>query len=67
MKKGKQRKNHDYWMFSFYNVYGRKNPFSIYFSQKDERTLTGASLDSQATQLAIVGSIIPSISYNFKF
>lgn len=66
-KNGKKRGNDDYWMFSFYNVYGRKNPFSIYFSQKDERTLSGLVLDSQATQLAIVGSIIPSISYNFKF
>jgi hypothetical protein len=67
MKRGKPRKNHDYWMFSFYNLYGRKNPFSIYFSQQDERTPTGLILDSQATQLAIVGSIIPSVSYNFKF
>jgi hypothetical protein len=67
IKRGKPRKNHDYWMFSFYNIYGRKNPFSIYFSQQDERTPTGLILDSQATQLAIVGSIIPSVSYNFKF
>ena len=67
MKRGKPRKNHDYWMFSFYNIYGRKNPFSIYFSQQDERTPSGLILDSQATQLAIVGSIIPSVSYNFKF
>jgi hypothetical protein len=67
MRRGKKRKNDDYWMFSFYNVYGRKNPFSIYFSQPDDRTATGLTLDSQATQLAIVGSIIPSISYNFKF
>ncbi len=67
IRHGKQRKNHDYWMFSFYNVYSRKNPFSIYFSQKDERSATGLILDSQATQLAIVGSIVPSISYNFKF
>jgi hypothetical protein len=66
-RKGKARKNHDYWMFSFYNVYARKNPFSIYFSQKDERTPTGLVPDSQATQLAIIGTIIPSISYNFKF
>jgi CarboxypepD_reg-like domain/TonB-dependent Receptor Plug Domain len=66
-KRGKERKNQDHWMFSFYNVYARKNPFSIYFSQKDERSPSGLVLDSQATQLAIVGSIIPSVSYNFKF
>jgi hypothetical protein len=67
MKRGHVRKNQDYWMFSFYNVYARKNPFSIYFSQPDKRTATGLTLDSQATQLAIVGTIIPSVSYNFKF
>lgn len=64
---GKLRKNHDYWVLSFYNVYARKNPFSIYFSQADERTVPGQALDSQATQLSIIGSIIPAISYNFKF
>lgn len=66
-KNGKPRKNRDYWVFSVYNVYGRKNPFSIYFSQGDERTPTGLAFGSQATQLAIVGTLIPSISYNFKF
>ena len=67
MKKGKDRKNQDYWVFGIYNLYGRKNPFSVYFSQKDERTASGLVPESQATQLAIVGTFIPSISYNFKF
>jgi len=67
VKRGKDRKNHDYWVFSIYNVYGRKNPFSVYFSQKDERTPSGLVPDAQATQLAIVGTLVPSISYNFKF
>ena len=67
VKRGKDRKNQDYWVFSIYNVYGRKNPFSVYFSQKDERTPIGLVPDAQATQLAIVGTLVPSISYNFKF
>jgi len=72
-KDGKPRKNRDYWVFSVYNVYARKNPFSIYFSQADEgltgheRKLPGQPLNSQATQLSVIGSLIPSISYNFKF
>jgi hypothetical protein len=66
-KNGKDRKNSDHWLFSLYNVYGRKNPFSIYFSQNDQRVPPGQAIQSQATQLAIIGSIIPSISYNFKF
>lgn len=67
VRRGKERKNTDYWVFSFYNVYGRKNPFSIYFSQADERTPPGVPINSQATQLSIIGSIVPSVSYNFKF
>ncbi len=67
MRRGKERKNSDYWVFSFYNVYGRKNPFSIYFSQRDERVPMGSPISSQATQLSIIGTVIPSISYNFKF
>ncbi|MCK6618169.1 MAG: TonB-dependent receptor [Cyclobacteriaceae bacterium] len=66
-KNGKVRKNSDYWVFGLYNVYGRKNPFSIYFAQADERTVPGQAINSQATQLAIIGTVIPSISYNFNF
>ncbi len=67
MKRGKERKNHDYWVFSLYNVYARRNPFSIYFSQNDERVPQGQPIQSQATQLSIIGTIIPAVSYNFKF
>ena len=67
MRGDKQRKNRDYWVFSFYNVYARRNPFSIYFAQREGRVPEGQPLDSQATQLAIVGTIVPSVSYNFKF
>jgi hypothetical protein len=66
-RRGDTRRNKDYWVFSVYNVYGRKNPFSVYFSQKDERTPAGLVPDAQATQLAIIGTFIPSVSYNFKF
>lgn len=66
-KNGEQRKNSDYWVFSLYNVYARRNPFSIYFSQTEQRTPVGQPIPSQATQLSIIGTIIPSISYNFKF
>jgi hypothetical protein len=66
-RNGKERKNSDYWVFSLYNVYARKNPFSIYFSQTDQRIPTGQPIQSQATQLSIIGTIIPAVSYNFKF
>lgn len=44
------------WVFSVYNVYGRKNPFSVYFRQS-----------GFAYQLSVLGTIFPSITYNFKF
>lgn len=66
-RNGKERKNSDYWVFSLYNVYARRNPFSIYFSQTDQRTPVGQPIASQATQLSIIGTIVPSVSYNFKF
>lgn len=47
------------WVFSLYNVYARKNPYSIFFSQNSDGVL-------QPYQLAIIGTVLPSISYNLK-
>jgi hypothetical protein len=66
-KRGKDRKNSDYWVFGVYNLYARQNPFSIYFSQADQRVTPGQPISSEATQLSIIGTVVPSISYNFKF
>jgi hypothetical protein len=66
-RKGKERKNRDYWVFSVYNLYARKNPFSTYFTQSDNRPTIGQPLQSEAIQLSIIGSVVPAISYNFKF
>jgi hypothetical protein len=66
-KSGKEKWFKTETVISVYNIYARKNPFSIYFSQRDDRTPTGLSDTSEATQLAIVGTIIPSITTNFKF
>ena len=66
-KNGKLRKNQDYWVFGFYNVYARKNPFSIYFSQGTERPVAGQPIETFATQVSIIGTIIQAISYNFNF
>ncbi len=64
---GSKRRNRDYWVFSVYNVYARKNPFSIYFSQSSDRLAAGTPIKSSATQVSIIGTLIPSVSYNFKF
>ena len=49
-------------VFGAYNVYNRRNPFSIYFQgPTDEITR------NHAIRYSIIGSIVPSITYNFKF
>lgn len=66
-KNGKERRNHDYWVFSVYNIYARKNAFSTYFSQSDDRVAAGQPLQAEAHKVAIIGTMVPSVSYNFKF
>ncbi|MEM7369460.1 MAG: TonB-dependent receptor [Bacteroidota bacterium] len=48
------------WGFSVFNVYGRRNPFSVFFTQS-------AFQSPQANRLSILGSPVPSINYNFNF
>ncbi len=48
------------WVFSIYNLYGRKNAASISFRQNE---ISGSN---EAIRLSIFG-IVPGISYNFKF
>jgi hypothetical protein len=48
------------WVFSAYNLYGRKNAASISFRQNED------SGNNEAVKLSIFG-IVPSVSYNFKF
>ena len=66
-RKGKNRKNEDYWIFGIYNVYSRENPFSVYFSQGTDRPLPDQPIPTKGTKVAIVGSMVPAVSYNFKF
>jgi len=56
----RKKRGEGIWILSIYNVYGRKNPYSIFFKG------TGSGVP-QAYQLSILGSALPSISYNFRF
>ncbi|MEM7107872.1 MAG: TonB-dependent receptor [Bacteroidota bacterium] len=67
VKKGKERKNKDELVISLYNVYGRRNPFSVFFAQDQGMVNLGDPVETQATRFSIVGAPVPSISYNFKF
>ncbi|MDZ7647307.1 MAG: hypothetical protein U5K54_09080 [Cytophagales bacterium] len=48
------------WVFSVFNVYARKNPYTVFFKN------SGAGIP-KPYQLSIIGTIFPSISYNVKF
>lgn len=65
-KPGK-RKWKGQWVFGIYNVYSRRNPFSIYFRQNPERVNPGQAVNTEAIRLSVIGNFIPSISYNFTF
>ncbi len=45
---------------SLYNVYSRRNPFSVFFRQEIGSTIN-------ALQLSVIGTLIPSVTYNFNF
>lgn len=47
------------WTISVYNLYARKNPYSIFFKEARPGIL-------RPYQLSIIGVALPSISYSFK-
>lgn len=48
------------WTLTLYNIYSRRNAYSVFFQENSENI-------PQAYRLAVLGSIFPSITYNFKF
>jgi len=61
-KKNEHRKVKQSLNFSIYNLYARRNAYSVYFRQNEDNPNV-----SEATRLSIIGSMIPSITYNFNF
>ncbi|MGB5600581.1 MAG: TonB-dependent receptor, partial [Thiothrix litoralis] len=60
--KGKETKKYESsWDFSFYNLYNRKNAYTINFQESE--TVPGAT---EAVKLSLFG-IVPSVTWNFKF
>ena len=48
------------WVLSIYNLYGRKNAFSVFFDDVE-----GAP--PQAYKMSVLGIPFPTLSYNFEF
>ncbi len=47
------------WTFSIYNLYGRKNPYTVFFKEVRPGIL-------RPYRLAIIGSMLPSVTYSFR-
>lgn len=65
--RNKQKEGKKYsseWVFSIYNLYARRNAYSVYFRQNTEDP---NNLKTEAVRLSVFGSILPSVTYNFKF
>ena len=54
------------WTFSVYNVYGRNNPYSIYYKKSNPGMQNDYRLYS-LYKLSVIGIPIPSLTYNFRF
>jgi len=50
---------HSYWSLSAYNLTSRRNAYSVFF-KSENGVINGY-------KLSIFGTIIPTLSYNFKF
>lgn len=61
-KRNDERRWKSSWVFSVYNVYARKNAFSVYSKTVDQATST-----VQDYQLSILGIFVPAVTYNFEF
>ncbi|MFX0555497.1 TonB-dependent receptor [Maribacter sp. CXY002] len=57
------------WIFTIYNVYGRRNPFNLYYAQRQGAADSEVFLDSPlgSYELSILNSPLFAITYNFVF
>jgi hypothetical protein len=54
------------WTFSVYNLYGRKNAYSVFY-RKDPSIQLSDKVPYSIYKLSVIGVPVPSITYNFKF
>lgn len=54
------------WTFSIYNLYGRKNAYSIFY-RRDPSIQQVHKTENAIYKLSVIGVPVPSITYNFKF
>jgi len=54
------------WSFSVLNVYGRKNPYTIYYRMEEPSTANNFERFN-LYKLYLIGRPVPTVSYNFVF
>lgn len=54
------------WTLSVYNLYGRENPYSVYY-RKATPGVDNQFRKYALYQLSVIGIPVPSLTYNFKF
>jgi ferric enterobactin receptor len=52
------------WNFSLYNLFGRRNAYSVFFRSQTPTNIYNTTV--KIYKLSVLGSIIPSLTYNFK-
>lgn len=67
-RKNKERKWKSSWVFSLYNVYSRKNAFTIYtrVKQDDDGNIIGDGKEKEARLISLF-PLLPSVTYNIQF
>ena len=50
------------WVFSVYNLYARRNAFTVYFRQNEDNPNR-----TEAVRLSVLATVLPSVTYNFNF
>lgn len=63
-KEGK--KFYSSWSMGLYNVYARRNAYSLFFEQQDSNGQNDG-FATQAVRLSIFGTVVPFVTWNFNF
>ncbi|MCB0636748.1 MAG: hypothetical protein KDC54_09040, partial [Lewinella sp.] len=61
-RRDKERGFRHSWNITLYNVYARRNPFSVFFTQAPNQRQ-----DFIANRLSVLGSIFPALTFNFEW
>jgi ferric enterobactin receptor len=65
-KKNPTKRFSSSWNISFYNVYARRNAYSVFFRTKNDSVFQFFN-KALSYRLAVIGTIVPSITWNFKW